>query len=361
MNWKRWLWRIGALLAVLGIGFWLGQCSGGSPTQQGSGIASGAPVAKITLAPLQRKTISAKVTAYGSVITQPGKNNAISVPYETRVRHVLVAPGESVTAGQALVAIDPSPQTKLQLAQARQAVQTAQKDLNQVQQKFNLKLATNQELALANKNDENAQLQLQTLQKQGAASEQTVKADMAGLVGKVNVQDGQIVPAGSPLVDLVARNQIEVKLGVEPEDALHVQVGQAVTLYQVHLANAKPIAGKVRLITQRIDPNTRLIDAYVALPNGSNLLLDSYFRAELQTQAHAALVAPRSAVLPDGDKHILYTVKNQHAVRHQVEVGIENADEIEVIAQDLRADEPVVVKGNYELSDGMAVTTGKKS
>ncbi|MGI8956053.1 MAG: efflux RND transporter periplasmic adaptor subunit [Chthoniobacterales bacterium] len=361
MNWQRWLWQIGALLGVLGVGFWLGQCSGGSSAKQGSGADSGPPVARVTLAPLEQKTISAKVTAYGSVITQPGKNNAVSVPYETRVRHVLVAPGESVTAGQALVAIDPSPQTKLQLAEARQAVQAAQKELNQVQQKFNLKLATNQELAVGKKNAENAQLQLQTLQQQGAASEQTVKAGMAGLVGNVNVQDGQIVPTGSPLVDLVARNEIEVKLGVEPEDALHVQTGQAVTLYQVHLINAKPIAGQVRLITQRIDPNTRLIDVYVSLPNESSLLLDSYFRAELQTKAHEALVVPRSAVLPEGDKHILYTVQNQHAVRHEVQVGLENTSEIEVIAQDLRAGQSVVVKGNYELSDGMAVATGKKS
>jgi multidrug efflux pump subunit AcrA (membrane-fusion protein) len=141
---------------------------------------------------------------------------------------------------------------------------------------------------------------------------------------------------------------------------VHVRPGQPVTLYQVHLANAQPIEGKVRLITQRVDPDTRLLDVYVSLPNETNLLLDSYFRAELQTQAHETLVAPRTAVLPDGEKHILYTVKNQRAVRQEVQVGLESTNEIEVIGKDLRAGEPVVVRGNYELSDGMAVATGKK-
>ncbi|MGH8163454.1 MAG: efflux RND transporter periplasmic adaptor subunit, partial [Rhodanobacteraceae bacterium] len=131
--------------------------------------------------------------------------------------------------------------------------------------------------------------------------------------------------------------------------------------YQVNLANADPLTGKVRLITQRVDPETRLVDVYVSLPNDTSLLLDSYFRAELQTQAHETLVVPRNAVLPDGEKHILYTVKNQHAIRHEVQVGLENTNEIEVIGKDLRAGEPVVVRGNYELSDGMAVATGKKS
>lgn len=360
MNWKRWLWRIGVLLGVLGIGFWLGQCSGGSTTSKSSDI-QGPPVAHVTLAPLVRKTISAIVTAYGSVITQPGKNHAVSVPYETRVQHVLVAPGESVTAGQPLVQIDPSPQTKLQLAQAQSAAQAAQKELQQTQQKFTLKLATNQELGLAKKNAENAKLQLQTLEKQGAGKEREVQAEMAGLVGKVDVQDGQIVQAGSPLVELVVQNEIEVKLGAEPEDVKHLRLGQTVTLYQVHLTNAQPIQGKVRLVTQRVDPSTHLVDVYVSLPNEHNLLLDSYFKAEFQTRSHEALVAPRSAVLPEGDKYILYTVKDSKAVRHEVQVGIENTHEIEVIASDLRAGEPAVVQGNYELSDGMAVAAGKKS
>lgn len=361
MNWKSWLWRIALLLGAVGLGFWLGQCSGGSASKQSSSDTSGPPVAQVTLAPLALKTISATVTTYGSVITQPGKNHAVSVAYETRVQHVLVAPGESVIAGQPLVQIDPSPQTQLQLAQAQSAAQAAQKELQQTQQKFNLKLATNQDLGQAKKNAESAKLQLQTLEKQGAGNERKVKAEMAGLVGKVDVQDGQIVQAGSPLVELVVQSEIEVKLGVEPEDVKQLQLGQPVTLYQVHLANAQPLQGKVQLITQRVDPSTHLVDVYVSLPNDPGLLLDSYFRAELQTEVHDALVAPRSAVLPDGDKHILYTMKNQHAVRHEVQVGIENTHEIELIAKDLRPGEPVVVDGNYELSDGMAIATGKKS
>ena len=359
MNWKRSIpWGLVAV-AGLAVGYWWGHhTSGGSEAASGG---SAEPVAQVMLAPIERKSIAETVTAYGSVITQPGKSHSVSVAYETRVRHVLVAPGESVTIGQALVEIDPSPQTQLQLAQARSASEAAQKELSQVEQRFHLKLATNQDLGQAKKDAESAQLQLQTLEKQGAATGQRVTSEMAGVVGKVDVQDGQIVQAGSPLVELVAQNEIEVKLGLEPENVVHVQSGQPVTLYQVHLANAKAMVGKVRLITQRVDPDSRLVDVYVSLPNERGLLLDSYFRAELQTQVHDTLVVPRAAVLPDGDKHILYTIKNQHAVLHEVEVGLENAQEIEVIAKDLKAGEPVVVKGNYELTNGMAVTTGKKS
>ncbi len=360
MNWKPWIRPLLIGLIALGIGYWLGHRSGGTPAADESENSDG-PVASVTLAPIKQKSITDVVTAYGSVITQPGKSHAVSVAYETRVRHVLVAPGQPVTKGQPLVEIDPSPQTQLQLAQARSAADAAQKELDQTQQKFNLKLATNQDLNQAKKNAENAQLQLQTLEQQGAASAQVVKAEMDGLVGKVDVQDGQIVQPGSPLVELVQENEIEVKLGVEPEDAVHVAVGQPVALFRVHTTGTPPITGRVRLITQRVDPDTRLVDVYVSLPDEKELWLDSYFRGELKTQTHDALVVPRSAVLPAGDGYVLYTVKDQRAVAHQVQIGIQNAKETEIIASDLKAGEPVVVRGNYELSDGMAVTTGKKS
>ena len=358
MNRKRWLFGSVVVLAALALGFWLGKRSGGAAEEAG-GDEQG-PIAQVALAPIVKKTIAENVTAYGSVIAQSGKSHAVSAAYETRIRHILVAPGESVTVGQPLVEIDPSPATQLQLAEARNAARAAQKDLEQAQQKFNLKLATNQDLGQAKKAAESAQLQLQALEKQGAAVPQQLKSEMEGLVGKVDVQDGQIVPAGGPLIELVAQHEIEVKLGVEPEDVIHLAPNDPVSLFQVQRQGAKPIEGRVRLITRRVEPETRLVDVYVSLPNDSKLLLDGYLRAELKTEAHETLVVPRAAVLPEGDGFVLFTVKDKHAVQHLVETGIQNAKEIEIIAPDLKAGDEVVVRGNYELSDGMAVATGKK-
>lgn len=358
MNWKRWLFRCAVVLLALALGFWLGKRSGGGSADE-PGAEEKGPVAQVTLSLVEKKMISEKVTAYGSVIAQPGKSRAVSVAYETRVRHVLVAPGEAVQLGQPLVEVDSSPATQLQLAEARGAAGAAQKELEQTQQKFNLKLATNQELGQAKKAAESAQLQLQSLERQGAASQQQVKSEMAGLVGKVDVQDGQIVPAGNPLVELIAQNEIEAKLGVEPEDVVHLAPNDAVSLYQVQLPATQAVEGRVRLITRRVDPETRLVDVYVSLPNDTHLLLDAYLRAELKTLAHETLVVPRAAVLPTSDGNVLFTMKNNHAVQHVVELGIENGRETEIIAHDLKPGDQVVVRGNYELSDGMAVATGK--
>jgi membrane fusion protein (multidrug efflux system) len=184
---------------------------------------------------------------------------------------------------------------------------------------------------------------------------------MAGVIAKVNVQDGQIVPAGGPLVEIVAENEIEVKLGVEAEDLAAAVEGAPISISPVNNPNAASVEGSIRLVTHRIDPATRLVDVYVALPEGTKLLLDSYVRGEIQHTEKNALVVPRSAVLPnESSGYQLFTVANNRAVKHTIKIGVQNAKEVQIIAKDLHEGMPVVTVGNYELEDGMAVEILKK-
>src|SRR5438552_5304541 len=88
-------------------------------------------VAHVEVAKVERKTIAETVTTYGSIIAQPGKIHSVSVAFETRVRHILVAPGQFVAEGDPLVESEPSPAALLQLQQARNAAEAARKDLKQ--------------------------------------------------------------------------------------------------------------------------------------------------------------------------------------------------------------------------------------
>ena len=87
-----------AIAALLLILFLIGRCSwrhfAGANEEKKEG-----PTALVEVAALTRKTIAEKLTAYGSVIAQPGKTHSFTVGFETRVRHVLVAPGQLVHEG----------------------------------------------------------------------------------------------------------------------------------------------------------------------------------------------------------------------------------------------------------------------
>ena len=75
------------------------------------------------------------------------------------------------------------------------------------------------------------------------------------------------------------------------------QEGAPITIVPANDPNAPKVEGSIRLVTRRIDPTTRLVDVYVALPQGTKLLLDGYVRGEMQRSEKDALVVPRSAVM----------------------------------------------------------------
>ena len=348
---------IGSLAIVLFIGglVWVAQRFGVGREEK-----KAEPVPEVQVAKVKRKTVTEKVIVYGSVVAQPGKTHSVSIAFETRVRHILVAPGQFVQENDPLVEIELSPGAQVQFQQAKNAAEAARKELKQTQERFNLKLATNQDLSTAEKTARDAEAQLSALQRAGAGGDNRVRSDMAGVIAKVNVQDGQIVAPGGSLVEIVAESEIEVKLGVEAEDLSAAQEGTPVVIIPLSDPTAPKVEGRIRLVTRRIDPTTRLVDVYVALPEATKLLLDGYVRGEIQRTEENTLAVPRSAVLPNESREFeVFTVTNDHAVRHTVKIGAENPNEIQVIADDLHEGDPVVTVGNYELEDGMAVEIKK--
>src|SRR5437867_10044435 len=261
-----------SLVAVLVLGglVWIAQ-----RFEVGKEEKKAGPVPQVQVSKVERKTITETVIVYGSVVAQPGKTHSVSIAFETRVRHILVAPGQFVQENDPLIEIELSPGAQVQFQQAKNAAEAARKELKQTQERFNLKLATKQDLSAAEKTARDAEAQLTALQRAGAGGDNRVHADVAGVIAKVNAQDGQIVPPGGPLVEIVAENEIEAKLGVEAEDLSAAQEGAPVTIIPLNDPTAPKVEGPIRLVTRRIDPTTRHVDVYVPLPPAPKWLLDS--------------------------------------------------------------------------------------
>jgi membrane fusion protein, multidrug efflux system len=95
---------------------------------------------------------------------------------------------------------------------------------------------------------------------------------------------------------------------------------------------------------------------FVSLPSTANFLLDESVTGKITVDTARGLIVPRSAVLPAGDgTYTLFTVHNGRAVKHLVRINLENDQEVELKDGGLQIGEQVVVVGNYELKDGMAV------
>jgi RND family efflux transporter MFP subunit len=345
---------IGLFIVIAGITYWSIR-----------GIGSGSeepvqPVAKVAVVPLTRGKIDETIVAYGTVIAAIGQTQTFSMPFESQVRKVLVTAGQVIDINTPLIEISPSPASRLQFAEARTARDTAKNNLDLVNMRFQMKLSTRQDVIVAEQNLETAELNMKSMEEQGAGKNQTILAKSNGLVNQINVEQGQMVAAGTPMITTIGRNQISVILGVENEYISLLKTGQDVQLYQVNAREKKMIEGKIGLVTHRVNQQTRMVDVFVIPQTGADLLLNQYVEAHIVIRSDEGFIVPHSAVLPEEGKHILYTVENDHAVKNVVNIGLENSEQVQVFADDLKQGQQVVVVGNYELENDMAVEVAPK-
>lgn len=361
---KRRLWSatlVFLVLVTLAVVYWRFFRAGDKQTRpqnghpQASEQSGSGPVARVKTMPIQKGVITEHIIVYGSVIPAPGALQTISIPFESQILGIMVNDGQKVAKGDPLLRIQPSPNTRLQLQQARNAYQTQQESYQQTERRYKLKLATNEQLLQARQSLQQAKLRLQSLTKRGIDGPRQISADVGGLVKKVYAQEGAIVAAGNPLIEIVAQNRLEALLGVEPEDISKVHSGQQVVLTRINAPASPEAAGKVRKISYAVNPSTRLVDVFVPLTSPAGFLLGESITGRIVISAAHGLLVPRSAVLPEGDRHVLFTVREGHAVKHSVEIGLQDANHYQIISDSLRAGEQVVTVGNYELKNNLQV------
>jgi RND family efflux transporter MFP subunit len=355
------------LFGALGLaaGYVIGHRSAGGESHEeksaedkpAAGGAEEDKVASVRTAPVRRGSIARTIRAYGPVVARAGASRVVSAAFETRVLQVLVVAGQHVDAGTPLIRVEPSPESKLQIAEARRMLTATEADLKQVQSRVELKLATNQDLSTARQAADAAKLKLDSLLERGAgeAGPHEFKAEVAGIVSAVASQPGQLLAAGAPLAEVVPADQIEVRLGVAPADVRGVSPGLDVTLRPVGVSVAEPIVGHVRLVSEKVSPDTRLVDVFVSPASGTRLVLDEYVNAELSQPQREGLIVPRSAVLPDEDGHVLFTVKDGHALRHSVTLKADDDRDAVFESKDVAEGDEAIVLGNFELDDHMKV------
>ena len=340
----------GLILTIILISFipGRGKCHAKEPGNIG-------PTALVRVAPIKLGPISKRLTAFGRVVASPGRAKVLSIPYESQIGTFFVLQGQEVSKGARLLEIGPTPDTLLKFGMAQNNYDTARSLFIKAKRQAKLKLITNRELIQSEQAFRNAGLVLNRLKDIGASQKVTICSKFHGIISRIFASPGSIVPAGSPVMEIVSQDAVEIVLGVEPEDAHLIRPGDQVALTAVNRPSQKEIRGRVQAISRSIDPSSRSLDVFVSVPSPPTFMLNEYVRGDILVASKKGLIVPRNAVLPEDSHSVLYTLKDGKAIRHIVTLGLENDREIEISGPDISEGDLAIVLGNYELRDGMAV------
>jgi membrane fusion protein, multidrug efflux system len=318
--------------------------------------AADIPSVRVETVAMKQQQMTDTVSGYGIVSPDTHSLETISLPRPGQIVRLLVSPGQTVKKGSPLLQFGTGADAELGYQQARQAVDFANSEVTRIGQLVAQQLATQSQLAAANKALADAEAALRAQEKIGAGRTlEQITAPFNSIVMSVQAAQGDRLAAGAPLLQLARAGGQRVLVGVEPDDAKRVRPGMVVSIAPVFSSESR-VSGRVAQVFGMINPQTQMVDVMVNVAN-DGLMPGTRVRAEIKVAERAAWVVPRSAVLHDADGAYVFQVADGKAHRINVQTGLENNGLIAVQGL-FDTGEAVVSLGNYELRDGMAVREG---
>jgi len=302
------------------------------------------------------ESMTESLAAFGVLDPDPDQVLSLSLPHAGLINRVWVRLGQRVKSGDQLLEVVTAPDARMQYLQAQSAVDFAQRELDRQQRLLDDKLATKAQVDAAGRDLKDAQATLDSLQKRGMDLVQEIlRAPLDGIITRLDVSQGQRVQADTTAMLIAAEKRLVARLGVEPEDLGAVHAGTPVTITSIFVPDIQ-VETEVREVHAMINPDTLLVEVLAPIPEGQTdrLVLGSRILGQIHLSTRQGLFVPRSAVLgQDVDAHV-FAINAGRAQRIAVQTGDENGDLVEVSGT-LAAGDEVVVRGNYQLSDGMLV------
>ncbi|WP_136254571.1 efflux RND transporter periplasmic adaptor subunit [Onishia niordana] len=197
-------------------------------------------------------------------------------------------------------------------------------------------------------------------QQRAQLNKKTIRAPFDGVVGLRQVDLGEYIAVGTPIVDLNMLDPIQVDYSVPERAVGQVAAGRSIEL-TVAAYPERVFDGEILAIAPSINESSRTLNIRAELDNTDGALSPGMFAevSTLSASSRDVLTLPRTALSFNtyGDFVFQITENDQGqtiASRQQVTTGSTRGDVIEII-EGLSAGDQVVATGLLRLRDGQPV------
>lgn len=194
-----------------------------------------------------------------------------------------------------------------------------------------------------------------------------IKAPFDGVITKRFVDPGALVQDAasdtdvSPVVEIMHTDSVRVFTDIPEPDIPLLDKGDKATI-ATDTIPGKEFSGEVTRYAESLDPSTRTMKTEIIIQNPEHVLLPGMFvDITLYLDVHSdAVTVPATALLVEKGKEWVYIVENSKVGKREVETGLDDGIEVEVI-KGLAGDENIITGGNNGISEGESVKVSRKS
>lgn len=183
-----------------------------------------------------------------------------------------------------------------------------------------------------------------------------IRSPITGTVVERNVEIGQAVAPGPPLLRIVDQESLKCDISLPETDMSRVDVGISAVI-TADVFPGHEFMGKVAVVNPMVDQQTRTFRVRIKVPNPSEKLVDGTFaRVNLFAGERRSLAIPRDALqrLPGSGTFYVFVVIDDIAEKRTVRTG-QIGERLAEIIEGLSEGEKVVVTGAGRLRSGTKV------
>lgn len=290
------------------------------------------------------------------------------------VESMLVAPGDTVEAGELLVVLSTDTENSSNAAAAYANVSSANAaavqaidNLDRVTALYNAGGASEQELLNAELSAESARSSLYSAQASynGTSSRSEnalVTAPFGGVIGRIHVDEGNTASASQPLLTIASQGLLTADLLLPEEAVGKIEPGDWATVSASSVHNGS-FQATVTAVSPFIDPSTGLLAAEITITDESGALVPGMaVEAAVQLEVHDSVVAVPELSLISSTSGFLLAVEEDGVVKiREATVGFRENGIAEIVTG-LETGESLIVAGQQLVSHGSRVIpTGTES
>lgn len=304
----------------------------------------------------------------------PAVSGTLEPKIEARVRSEIMGPvertfvdeGQRVREGLLLARINDNSVRDTYLS-ARSAVRTAESALQNAQRNAerSSRLAKagalpERDLETAMQNQTNAEgaladarARLASAEKQLAHTE--IRSPINGVVSERQVAAGDVVQSGAAMFTIVDLKTLRLEATVPVEEIDRLKVG---TLVEFGVTGFdRRFSGRIERINPAVDPATRQVRIYVAIPNSEESLVAGLFaEGRVATNALRAVAVPISAVDQRGTSPVIHRIKGGKVDVVPVKLGVrDEAAELVQIHSGVAKGDTVLLGSAQAVTEGSPV------
>jgi len=320
------------------------------------------PPETVTTAVTSAESWETALSAVGSLTAVQGVTVAAELP--GKVVNIAFAAGAKAMKGDLLVRQDTTSE-EAQLPGAAAQAELARTVVERNARMLEKKIISQADYDAAVANHEQAASQAGNIR--ATIDKKTIRAPFGGRLGIRQVNIGQMLREGDPIVTLQSLDPIFVDFTLPQQQLTRLRPGMPVRVTCDALPG-QTIAGRITAVNPLVDAETRNVRVQATVANRTEMLLPGMFvNAAVGLPARQKVLAiPATAVLyaPYGDSVFVVAddnvVKGGKALRQQfIRLGEKRGDFV-AVASGLNAGDNIVSTGVFKLRNGQAVVVDNR-